>query len=67
MVYWLHIARQINRAVLHRERCTEVPSNLTTSDFWEGAWSDFPDKDRAVDALELSGMTYQKLCPLCRP
>ena len=67
MVYWIHIARQIDRAMLHRERCAEVPSNNTSSDFWEGAWIDYPDKERAVDALEDSPMTYKRMCPLCKP
>ena len=67
MIYWVHIARQIDRAVLHKDRCSEVPSNISSSDFWEGGWFDYPDKDRALDALELSGVNIQKKCPLCKP
>jgi len=67
VIYWVHIARQNDRAVLHRDRCSEVPSNITSSDFWEGAWFDYPDKERALDALELSGTGTQKKCPLCKP
>jgi hypothetical protein len=36
-------------------------------DFWEGGWFDYPDKERALAALEQSGTTYQKNCPLCKP
>ncbi len=48
MIYWVHIARSIDRATLHRERCSEVPSNYTRTDFWEGGWFDYPDKERAL-------------------
>ncbi len=67
MIYWVHIARSIDRAVLHRERCSEVPSNYTRSDFWEGGWFDYPDKERALVALEQSGTTLQMKCTLCGP
>jgi hypothetical protein len=67
MTYWVHIAHSIDRATLHRERCAEVPSNITRTDFWEGGWFDYPDKDRALTAMEQSGVTDQKTCPLCKP
>ncbi len=67
MIYWVQIARQNDRAILHRERCAEVPSHITSTDFWEGAWFDYPDKERALDALELSGTSIHKMCPLCKP
>ena len=55
MVYWVHIAHSIDRAT------------LTRTDFWEGGWFDYPDKDRALTAMEQSGATDQKTCPLCKP
>jgi len=67
MVYWLHIARSIDRTTLHRERCAEVPSVATSTDFWEGGWFDYPDKDRALVAMEQTGTTYQVKCSLCKP
>ncbi|MGH7254572.1 MAG: hypothetical protein ACREA0_17795 [bacterium] len=67
MVYWVHIARGIDRSTLHRERCSEVPANVTSSDFWEGGWFDYPSKDRALAAMEQAGTTYQKHCPVCKP
>jgi hypothetical protein len=67
MTYWVHIARSIDRAVLHRERCSEVPSNNTQTDFWEGGWFEYPDKDRALTAMELAGVNFQVKCTLCKP
>jgi hypothetical protein len=67
MVYWLHVARSIDRTTLHRERCSEVPSNHTSSDFWEGGWFDYPDKERALFAMEQSGTSLQLKCILCKP
>jgi hypothetical protein len=67
VIYWLHIARSIDRATLHRERCSEVPSNNIRTDFWEGGWFDYPDKERALAAMEQAGVTFQKQCPLCKP
>jgi hypothetical protein len=67
MVYWVHIARSIDRATLHRERCSEVPSQHVFKDFWEGGWFDYPDKVRAEAAMEQSGLTFQKNCSLCKP
>jgi hypothetical protein len=67
MVYWVHIARSIDRVTLHRERCSEIPSNLTRSDFWEGGWFDYPTKERALAAMEQAGVTTQKTCALCKP
>ncbi|MGQ0810887.1 MAG: hypothetical protein ACT4OO_06650 [Nitrospiraceae bacterium] len=67
MVYWVHIARSIDRATLHRERCAEVPSIIAGSDVWEGGWFDYPDKERAFAAMEQAGTTEQRKCPLCKP
>jgi hypothetical protein len=67
MIYWVHIARSIDRAVLHRDRCSEVPASYNKSDFWEGGWFDYPDKERALAALEQSGANDQRRCPLCKP
>ena len=67
MIYWLHIARSIDRVTLHRERCSEVPATYTSTDFWEGGWFDYPDKERALNAMEQAGTTYQVKCALCKP
>ena len=56
MVYWIHIARSIDRVTLHKERCSEVPANTYSSDFWEGGWFDYPDKERALRAMEQAGL-----------
>ena len=67
MGLWIHIKRSLDEAMLHRDRCLEVPSVPTSSDFWEGGWFEYPDKDTALDALEQSGTTRQVRCPLCKP
>ena len=67
MIYWVHIARGIDRATLHRDRCSEVPSTATSSDFWEGGWFDYPDKERALHAMEQAGVSLQRRCSLCKP
>lgn len=67
MLYWVHIARQNDRATLHKERCLAVPSHMVATDFWEGSWYDFPDKERALVALENAGTGRQQMCPLCKP
>ena len=67
MIYWVHIAHAIDRATLHRERCSEVPSNMSNSDYWGGGWLDYPDKERALVAMEQAGTTEQRRCPLCKP
>ena len=67
MVYWLHIARAIDRVTLHRDRCSEVPSSVSSSDFWEGGWFDYPDKERALAAMEQAGTTDERKCALCKP
>ncbi len=67
MVYWIHIARSIDRVTLHKEKCAEVPSNAIRTDFWEGGWFDYPTKERALAAMEQAGTTYEKNCPLCKP
>lgn len=67
MVYWLHVAHSLDRTTLHRDRCSEVPSNNTSSDFWEGGWFDYPDKERALLAMEQFGTSRQLMCTLCRP
>ena len=67
MIYWVHIARQNDKATLHKDRCPSVPSNNIATDFWEGSWYDFPDKERALTALEQSGTGTQLTCTLCKP
>jgi hypothetical protein len=67
MLYWIHIARSIDRVTLHKDRCSEVPSVHSSSDFWEGGWFDYPDKERALAAMETSGTTDQRRCALCKP
>lgn len=67
MIYWIHIARGIDRVTLHRDRCSEVPSTATSSDFWEGGWFDYPDKERALRAMEQAGVNRQRMCSLCKP
>jgi hypothetical protein len=67
MTYWLHIARAIDRVTLHRDRCAEVPSSVSSSDFWEGGWFDYPDKERALAAMEQTGTSDQRKCVLCKP
>ena len=76
MVYWLHIARAIDRVTLHRDRCSEVPSSVSSSDFWEGGWFDYPDKEREDEAkqgvidlaaMEQAGTTDERKCALCKP
>ena len=67
MIYWVHIARSIDRVTLHKERCSEVPANVFSSDFWEGGWFDYPDKERALRAMEQAGTNVQRRCALCRP
>ena len=68
MSYWIHIARSIDRVTLHKERCSEVPSTSigSSSDFWEGGWFDYPDKERALAAMEQAGTTEQRRCQLCK-
>jgi hypothetical protein len=68
MSYWIHIARSIDRVTLHKDRCSEVPSTSigSSSDFWEGGWFDYPDKERALAAMEQAGTTEQRRCLLCK-
>ncbi len=68
MTYWIHIARSIDRVTLHKDRCSEVPSTSigSSSDFWEGGWFDYPDKERALAAMEQAGTTEQRRCSLCK-
>lgn len=67
MTYWVHIARSIDRTTLHRERCTEIPTSYRGLDVWEGGWFEYPDKERALAAMEQAGTTVQQRCPLCKP
>ena len=67
MVYWLHIARAIDRVTLHRDRCSEVPSGVSSSDYWQGGWFDYPDKERALAAMEQAGTSEERQCALCKP
>jgi hypothetical protein len=57
----------IDKAVLHRDRCLEVPENVTVHDHWTGVWQEISDKERAYEALELSPAKYKLKCQLCRP
>jgi hypothetical protein len=68
MTYWVHIARSIDRVTLHKDRCSEVPSTSigSSTDFWEGGWFDYPNKDRALAAMEQAGTNEQRRCPLCK-
>ena len=67
MALWIHVRRSLDQAVLHRERCLQVPSRPGRSDIWEGGWFDYPDKETALDALEQTGAAQQILCPMCKP
>jgi len=53
--------------VLHRDRCIEVPENVSYHDHWTGVWQEIPDKERAYEALELSPAKYRLKCQLCKP
>ena len=57
MTYWIHVAHSIDRVTLHRDRCSEVPSTQTSTDYWGGGWYDYPDKERALAAMEQAGPT----------
>ena len=35
----------------------EVPSTQTSTDYWGGGWYDYPDKERALAAMEQAGPT----------
>jgi hypothetical protein len=67
MGLWVHLKRSLDEAMLHKDRCLEVPSGPVMADFWEGGWSEYPDKETALDALEQSGASRQLRCPLCKP
>ncbi|NKB82300.1 MAG: hypothetical protein GKS05_10520 [Nitrospirales bacterium] len=67
MGFWVHLKRSLDQAMLHKDRCLEVPSGPTSSDFWEGGWEEYPTKERALDALEQTEATQQLKCPLCKP
>ena len=67
MGFWIHLKRSLDQAMLHKDRCLEVPSAPTSSDFWEGSWEEYPTKERALDALEQTEASHQLKCPLCKP
>ncbi len=67
MALWINIRRSLDQAVLHRERCIQIPSTAGRSDHWEGGWFEYPDKETALDALEQAGTTQQIRCPICKP
>ena len=67
MAYWLHIARSIDRVTLHRDRCTEIPTTHQGLDVWESQWVEYPDKQRALAAMEQTGVESQRHCTLCKP
>ncbi|RMH37914.1 MAG: hypothetical protein D6690_01225 [Nitrospirae bacterium] len=67
MTYWIHIQRSLDRVVLHRERCLEIPSTIGRADFWEGGWYEYPDKESALEAMENAGTSRLVHCSLCKP
>jgi len=67
VAYVLHTAMSIDKAVLHRDRCLEVPQNITHQDHWTGVWQEIIDKERAYEALDLSSARYKLKCVLCKP
>ncbi|MDT7041483.1 hypothetical protein [Candidatus Nitronereus thalassa] len=67
MGLWINIRRSLDQAVLHRERCIQIPTSAGRSDHWEGGWFEYPDKETALDALEQTGTTQQLKCPICKP
>ena len=67
MIYWVHLKRSLDQATLHRDRCLEVPSSSQKTDFWEGGWFEYPDKNTALEAMENFGTGQQSPCPLCKP
>ena len=67
MGYWIHLKRSLDQAMLHKDRCLEIPSGPMRADFWEGVWFEYPDKDTALEALENTDATSQLKCPLCKP
>ena len=66
-IYWIHVAQSIDRVTLHKDLCSEVPSSQTSTDYWQGGWYDYPDKERALAAMEQAGPTDLRRCPLCKP
>ncbi|MDF0644921.1 MAG: hypothetical protein P0111_12905 [Nitrospira sp.] len=44
-----------------------MPSTQSSTDYWAGGWFDYPDKERALTAMEQAGTTDQRRCPLCKP
>jgi hypothetical protein len=40
---------------------------VSSSDFWEGGWFDYPDKERALAAMEQAGTSDERKCALCKP
>ena len=67
MAYVLHTAMAIDKAVLHRDRCLEVPTNVTHQDHWTGVWQEIMNKEQAYEALDLSPAKYKIKCSLCKP
>lgn len=53
--------------MIHKDRCPEIPSGPHRSDFWEGGWTEYPDKDTALEAMENTDAAEQLKCPLCKP
>jgi hypothetical protein len=63
MTYWIHVAHSIDRVTLHRDRCSEVPSTQTSTDYLGRRLYDYPDKERALAAMEQAGPTDLRRCP----
>ena len=67
MNYWIHVKNSLDQAMLHRERCLEIPSTGIRSDFWEGGWFEYSDRETALDELENTGLNRLVHCPICKP
>jgi hypothetical protein len=67
MGYWIHLIRSLDQAIIHRDRCLEIPSGPHRADYWVGGWEEYPDKDTALEALENSDAASQLRCPVCKP
>jgi hypothetical protein len=67
MGYWIHLKRSLDQAMIHRDRCLEIPSNPYRADYWVGGWEEYPDKDTALEALENTDAASQLRCPVCKP
>ncbi|GJL55107.1 MAG: hypothetical protein NPIRA04_33660 [Nitrospirales bacterium] len=67
MNYWIHVKHALDQAMLHRERCLEIPSMTGRADFWEGGWFEYPNRETALEELENTGLSRLVHCPICKP